>query len=163
MYAIRSYYAAAINGVVYLEVEYDLLPVDHKGYIPRYTSIPVFYSEVYNFLLLEPDTSKWTMDLGNFDVPFRVDREFVKSEESFDYYSGFDKDSVLTSGYDNILLQKFYYSREKFAEGYNRTVEPLLRMFAGRSTPENLETTFVFKWDVITSYSIHYTKLYESG
>lgn len=140
--------SAAINGVVYMEIEYDLLPVEHEGKIPMYTSIPVFYRQINNYLLFEQDFDKWTMDLGNFDVPFAIDGKYVEAEESYDFYSGFDNDSVLTTGYNNILLQKFHYSRAKFEEGYYKTTDPMFAYLSGLEMTENKSTTFNFGWDV---------------
>ena len=140
--------SAAINGVVYMEVEYDLMPVEHEGKIPEYTSIPVFYRKITNLLAFEPNYVKWSMDMGNFDVPFRIDEKFVESEESFDFYSGFDNDHVLTTGYDKILLQKFFYSRDKFHEGYNLTLDSAVSFLNMFSEKEINNTAFLFDWDV---------------
>lgn len=140
--------SAAINGVIFLEADYDLMPVDHEGQIPEYTSVPVFYRKIFNMLLLQEVTERWTMDLENFDVPFRVDEKFVESEDSFDYYSGFDSDNVLTTGYDNILLQRFYYSREKYREGANIEDNSMLTGMMGVNSMISDETTFMFDWDV---------------
>ncbi|HAK45782.1 MAG TPA: hypothetical protein DCO79_07685 [Spirochaeta sp.] len=140
--------SAALNGVVYLEVEYDLLPVDNEGDIPEYTSVPVFYRKLFNLLLFQPMYETWTMDLGNFDVPFSIDGKFVESDNSFDYYTGFDNDSVLTTGYGNILLQRFYYSREKYREGADLYDDSALAGFFGMKSMISEETTFIFNWEV---------------
>ena len=141
--------SAAINGIVYMEADYDLLPVDNEGKIPEYSSIPSFCRSVKDYVMLDSYSDSWTMDIGNFDVPFRVDGRYVESENKFNYYSGFDKDNVITAGYDNILLQRFYYSNTKFKAGYNISL--------GKDAPSEEDlvdeghnnTTFLFEWGVV--------------
>ncbi|MDC7227251.1 MAG: hypothetical protein PQJ61_10870 [Spirochaetales bacterium] len=147
--------SAAVNGVVYMEVEYDLLPVDHEGRIPEYTSVPVYYRKLFNIMMLQPMQDRWTMDIENFDMPFRVDGKYIVSEESFDYYYGFDSDSVLTTGYDNILLQRFYFSNAKLDEGLGIPSSSISTGLFGINRMISEETTFNFKWDVKADKLIH--------
>ncbi len=141
--------SSSLNGVVYLEVEYDLLPVDNEGEIPEHTSVPVFYRQIKQGLFYADTYSKWTIDLGNFDMPFRIDGRFVENENSFDIYRGFDSDSVLTAGWDNIVLKKFDYSRDKFYEGLAVTADRFTANRISRFLSEKNNTSFAFDWDVV--------------
>lgn len=141
--------SVAVNGVVYMDVEYDLLPTDHEGRIRGYTSDPTFFRRERNVLLFKDDMVKWQIDIANFDVPFRSDGKFVSTEESFAFFTGLSTDKVLTIGYDNIVLKRFYYSPAKFRSGYD------ISLGMGSSEPREVNddasrnTVFTYEWDVI--------------
>lgn len=116
----------AVNGVVYMEVEYEILESDHEGPVYATTGTPQFtqggnsgFSSLFTGGSAIVD---WNLDLENFEVPFRTDGRFVTREGKFGIYTGLSMDKVLSLGYDNIVLKRFYYSSDKYYRGYNLSV-----------------------------------------
>jgi len=142
--------SVSINGFVYMEVEYDLLASEHQGKLSGFNVNPVFYQEVRNPLLLQYDQIKWDIDLANFKVPFRSDGRFVTTDATFDYFTGLSEDKVLTLGYDNVVLSRFYFSPTKYRKGYN-----VSHGFGSDDPAEMTEeddkvnTTFTYNWEVV--------------
>ena len=144
--------SVSVNGVVYMEVEYEILSADHEGKITEFTSSPLFNQIKPNIDLIRfkfTDYIKYTMDIDVFDVPFRADNRFVSTEEKYAFYSGLSLDKVLTIGYDNIVLKSFYYSPSKFDIGYDLSLDTdsALEMISEEDDVRN--TTFTYEWDVV--------------
>jgi hypothetical protein len=130
----------AVNDSVFIEVEYELLESDNEGIITEYTDPPSFYRTVSIPFLLQNETSSWKVDIEKFDVPFKTDGQFVTSKQEYSFYSGLSRDNVLTLGYDNIVLKRFYYSPSQQEAG----------IFSESSySPTPRDTTFTYEWEVI--------------
>lgn len=148
--------SVAVNGIVYMEVEYDILESDHEGHISQLTSTPQFMQNnggniLMSVFLGSQPIIEWDLDLENFEVPFRTDGRYVTTEESFGIYTGLSLDKVLSIGYDNIVLKKFYFSADKYNYGYNLSIADELP--AGMiGTEDEMEddnnVTFLYNWDV---------------
>jgi len=141
--------SVAINGVVYMEVEYDILSADHEGKIKEASSTPEIAQNFRNYILFVNQNINWNIDIENFDVPFRSDGKFVSTEESLSFYTGLSMDKVLTLGYDNIVIKRFYHSPSKYRAGYNLSVDSLSSEMEEIIDDESRNTTFTFEWDVV--------------
>lgn len=128
----------AVNGQVYMSMEYELMETDNEGLITPYTSSPSFYRHV-STPLLDSSSSKWTIDIERFDVPFKADGKYVIRKEKYNYYTGLSSDKVLSLGYDNIVLKSFTYSSSKRLKG----------IYEGEYPVSDRETSFTFEWDVV--------------
>lgn len=145
--------SVAINGVVYMEVEYEILESEHEGSIPQMTSTPRFTQQSGKSVLsffTGAQFYHWEIDLENIEVPFRSDNRFVTTEESFGIYTGLSMDKVLSLGYDNIVLKKFYYSLAKFNQGYNLSMADVQSgLFSSTDADtDNHNVTFAYVWGV---------------
>ena len=139
--------SVSINGVLYMEVEYDLLPVEHQGDIASCMTIPSFYQ-----LIKTPFSSEeiqWSIDIDNFEVPFRYDGKFVTSDRDFSFYDGFSSEKSLSPGFDNIVLTRFFYSGSEFLKGYKRSE----KLAKDGAKPFDIEkssySSFIFSWEAI--------------
>jgi len=142
--------SVSINGFVYMEVEYDLLATEHQGKLTGFNINPVFYQEIRTPLLFQYDQIKWDIDLANFKVPFRSDSRFVTTDATFDYFTGLSEDKVLTLGYDNVVLKRFYFSPTKYRNGYNVSHAIGNREATGTAEEDDkINTTFTYEWEVI--------------
>ncbi|MBB6480380.1 hypothetical protein [Spirochaeta isovalerica] len=147
--------SVSINGIVYLEVEYEILESDHEGKIYPLAGTPNFVqNNGGNFLMAlfvgSQPIIEWDLDLENFEVPFRNDNRFVTKEESFGIYTGLSVDKVLSLGYDNIVIKKFYYSYDKFNYGFNLSIadsQPGMMKGDGEMKDE-YNVSFVYDWNV---------------
>ncbi len=142
--------SVSINGIVYMEVEYEILSSDHEGRISEYTSTPKIRQEKQ--IMFSRIPINWDIDIDNFDVPFRSDDHFVSTEEKYAFYTGLSLDKVLTIGYNNIVLKSFYHSPTKYNAGYNISLSNSTS--SNGDSPEFFEnftysTTFTYDWDVI--------------
>ncbi len=138
-------YRVSVNGVVFLEVEYELLTASNTGDVKE----DVFkrnFRRVTTDFLNGTDYETWTMSIENYDVPFKADDKFVKKVSRFSPYYGEYYENVLTLGYGNVVLKKFSYSREKLAEGmaksytgYNYSSDMAKKMAKGVNIDYNYE------------------------
>jgi hypothetical protein len=142
-------YRVSANGVPFLEVEYDLLTVQGNGAVVEDITERTFLRIASSFLT-GTDYEPWGIALGNYDVPFKLDGKFVKEVRRFSPYSGVYYENVLTLGYDNIVLKRFHYSREKLAEGlaksytgYNYQSEMAKKLTKG------INVDYTYEWKAI--------------
>lgn len=143
--------SVSVNGITYLEVEYEILESDHEGPIRPLTSTPNFVqNNSGNFFITlfagSQPVIEWDIDLKNFEVPFRHDNRYITKDESFGIYTGLSMDKVLTLGYDNIVLKRFYYSSEKRNYGYNLSLSPSKDEM--EEIPDNHNVSFEYEWGV---------------
>ena len=141
--------SVSINGFEYMQVEYDLLASDHQGAVEDFTVSPVFYQVINNPLKFQNDSIKWDIDLANFKVPFRSDGEFVTTDASFDYFTGLSEDKVLTLGYNNVVLKRFYFSPSRYRKGYNVSHGMGGKTDEMTAEEDKVNTTFEFTWAII--------------
>jgi hypothetical protein len=142
----------AVNGVVYAEVEYEILPVEAEGEIILYGPDP-YFEEVTSTMSLYGSYTQvdyFRPAVSHFSIGFPDDGEFVKEVEVFNRYRGFSDFNALTLGYDNIVLTKLSYSYEKVVEGISQTD------IGSRSETENLKkmaqgstVEYVYEWETI--------------
>jgi len=143
--------SAALNGVVYMEVEYEILASEHTGKIVEYTSSPVFERVTPKFDASFKFTKSdiWTIDDNNYNVPFKYDGKFVTTEEKYSYYTGLTKDRVLSLGFDNIILKKFYFSSTKLKEGSDLSSKEMKEESEPKEDTNFI--TYTYDWEVIGS------------
>ena len=149
----------AVNGIEYMNVEYDLININREGPIAEYTSSPIYYEEIKNF---GSETNiEWSVDIDNFDVPFRKDGKFVTNEANLGIFGGLSLDKALTLGYDNVVLTRFYYSQSAFQAGYQLTFNKDANV-----DPEkihNTSVTFDFVWEVIGETLVQKGMTFDQG
>lgn len=157
-------YRASCNGVVYCEIDWDILVSKNKGaitsdieskyYIEQEDS---FYDSYYYF---------WYADLDKYPVPFMPDTKYIKKLSVFQGYYFVDK-SILTLGYDNIVLKRYFYSSKKFYEGAAKTYpEGSSRNTMLKNLAKNSTIEFNYDWDVIAdticmkkmAFNAHFSK-----
>lgn len=136
--------SVAVNGTVYLEVEYTLLPVKASGIINPQTVNPHFFALVK--VLLEKKVETWDIGLDNFPVPFKTDDKFVTTKEDFSFYGGIKLNNYLSLGYDNIVLKRFFYSRDALSKGLTKSLQKGLSNPINSSQKNNWE--FLMDWEV---------------
>jgi len=108
----------SVNGVVFVEIEWDLLTTKHDG--PVTQDLTRSFSRYYQNLLLGNTFGSWRVDLDRYPVAFRSDNKLVKQIQRV--IGGYiDTDNYLTLGYGNIVLKRFSYSYEKLSMGVAKT------------------------------------------
>ena len=112
----------SVNGTVYMNVDYELLSASTaKGEITQ-GSVTRYFTQIYrHFLSTATDNVRWNIDLAEYPVDFEADGKFVVNHSSFSPYYGFDKDHVLTLGYDNVVLKRYSYSYADFTAGFKKS------------------------------------------
>jgi len=148
--------SVAVNGVVYLEVVYDILESDHEGAIRQLTSTPNFVQNDSGNMLMtlfagRQPIYEWDLDLEHWEVPFNSDDRFVTREESFGIYTGLSVDKVLSLGYDNIVLKKFYYSYDNLENGLKLSLggDQQTGLFkTDDEMKDEINITFEYDWSV---------------
>lgn len=112
---------AYVNGELYSSVTYDVLTTSAEGAIEKDVSGAFFYRTV-KVPFQEEMTTKWSISLKKFPVPFNKDDKFVSSESIFSRYYGYEYNNVLNIGYDNIVVKEFFYSYDKVVEGVAKSL-----------------------------------------
>lgn len=141
------------NGIVYLEVEYEILPTQAKGIVSQATRNRYVEQMVYEGipLLGAWKSNKWAVNLEDFPVSFRADDKFIVRKNWFSSYSGIEVDNILSLGYDNIVLKRYSYSFEKLSQGVIQSFPDGIgiwqAMYAEASRGNNYE--FNYDWKVI--------------
>ncbi|MBI9099116.1 MAG: hypothetical protein JEY91_11595, partial [Spirochaetaceae bacterium] len=125
----------------------EILPAEHEGAVGESAPTP----EVDQFIkfLFSENHRTWSIDIDNYEVPFQTDRKFVSTEEKYGFYTGLSLDKVLTVGYDNIVLKRFYHSPSKFIAGYNLSLDSDPSEIDEILEDKSHNTTFVYQWDVV--------------
>jgi len=142
-------YRVSANGVPFVEIDYELLTAQGKGVVLEDITERTFLRVLTSFLS-GTDVEPWSIALGNYNVPFKVDGKFVKEERRFNIYDGQYTENALTLGYDNIVLKRFHYSREKLAQGlgncytgYNYYSE------MAKSLTKGINVDYTYEWKAI--------------
>lgn len=142
-------YRMSVNGVPFVEVDYELLTVAGNGLVGE--DIPERnFTRILNSMWTGASIEEWTIAIDNYSVGFQADGRLVKEMDAFSSYQGFYQYNVLTLGYDNIVLTRFRYSYEKLAEGinksftgYNYQSDMLKKMYRG------INVEYGYEWKVI--------------
>jgi hypothetical protein len=138
----------AANGIVFLEVDYEIFTVEQEGILLLETETPKVvinridpWSGTINQL--------WTMGLEAYPVSFRIDDKFVIEEEIFSPLSGYFNNRVLSYGYNNIAITRFFFSYEKLSEGINDSFIKYNPNTASMvAALQDSEVEFFINWDV---------------
>jgi hypothetical protein len=130
-------------------VEYEILASEHEGPIEGFSSSPNIKENLRNYLLFIDQTLNWNIDIDNFEVPFQTDGYFVTTEEKYAFYTGLSMDKVLSVGYDNIVLKRFYHSKAKYYAGFKVSLDNQSREMEEISDEKTRNTLFTFDWDVV--------------
>ena len=140
-------YRVSANGVPFMEIEYQLLTAQGNGVVKE----DIFQRNLMRVISSFISGTKyqtWSIALQNYEVPFKVDDKFVKEVRRFDPDEGVYYENALTLGYDNIVLTRFHYSREKLMEGiaksytgYNYQSEMAKKLTKGN----NVDYTYEWK------------------
>lgn len=140
---------AYVNGELYSSVDYDVLEVTAEGPIVKDVTEAFFYKET-KLLFQKPLNQIWRVSLLEYPVPYSIDDKFVRNVETFSPYSGYRDDSILNIGFDNIVVNKYYYSYDKLLNGISKSLP------YGSSKSRKLQSltngyniTFEYKWDSI--------------
>lgn len=138
------------NGVVYIEVDYQLLTSTNKGPVSGSVDNRRFSQTTYR-PLSSPLNYYWKVNLENYPVHFEADDKFVETRTTFSPYSGVDTDNVMTLGYDNIVLKHYSFSYEKLAEGIKKSYNNPFEAFTFANVTSDLtgsSFSFDYSWDV---------------
>jgi hypothetical protein len=142
-------YRVSANGVPFIEIDYELLTAAGNGAVVEDITERAFLRVVSDFLS-GTDIEPWSIALSNYNVPFKVDSKFVKEARRFNIYDGQYTENVLTLGYDNIVLKRFHYSKEKLAQGlgnsytgYNYYSEMAKKLTTG------INVDYTYEWKAI--------------
>lgn len=149
------------NGVVFAEAEYEILPIEAEGGQIEFTETPNFILRK-NELFSGTTNQYWSIDIADYPVSFKTDSRFVYSADQFNPYYGYSSRPVLSYGYDNIVLTRFFYSFEELSRGINMSYysyNAMASMVARQL--ENTDVEFIIEWDVIADRivqtSVEYT------
>lgn len=140
-------YRQSANDEVYLEIEYDTLQTQAKGPVKQGTERRQFSAETQ--VGFDKYFTNFTIDLDRFSVDFPADGKFVVSQQTFNGYSGFSTENVLTLGYDNIVLKHYMYSRDKLDEGVRKSFPAGLFGLGSQPNIKNRSSEFNYEWKVI--------------
>lgn len=155
--------SVSVNGVPFLEVEYESLVVPGAGaivsdiqkrtYIYRYSPSPL--SAPYDF--------ERTISLENYTVQFRADDRFVKETTYYGTNGYYYKDNTMTLGWDNLALKRFFYSQEKLSEGIAKTYTGYNSMSAMfQKMSKGINATYSYDWKVIAGKICQTKMTYEA-
>jgi hypothetical protein len=139
------------NGVTYLEVDYDLLPCKATGEIHPTTTKRYFSEKNISLDLNKPSNIYWNVTMDNFPVDFKADGKFIKALDTYSYYTGFGSRDVLTLGYDNIVLTKYFYSYESLMAGMKKSYSGFAAYNFASNTRFLVGAVYDFKneWQVV--------------
>lgn len=137
-------YRASINGVVYMELEYELLNTTAKGEVLEEISSRSFYRKSFNPITFQSYAEKFVINMRNDPVAFRADEKFIK--ELNNYYYGLGSINVLTLGFDNVVLKRYHVSSAKRSEGFEKSGISLNQR---KSNVKHLASTYEYQWAVI--------------
>jgi hypothetical protein len=130
----------SVNGVVYVEIEYDVLASQNKGKVTQGTSNRRFV--VQQQLGFDKVFFSWYPNLDHFPVGFKDDGKFVVAQRTFNNYSGWNDENVLTLGFDNVVLKHYLYSYSKMVEGFNKSFQ--WNLFNSRGDVRTDDTEFTY-------------------
>ncbi len=155
--------SVSVNGVAFLEVEYESLVVPGSGAIRSDISKRSFNWKYQSSPLSAPYYFDRTISLENYTVQFRADDKFVKKTTYYGTNGYFYDDNTLTLGWDNLALKRFFYSQEKLAEGFAKTYSgynSASAMFQKMS--KGINATYSYDWKVIAGKICQTKMVYEA-
>ncbi len=148
-----------VNDEAYLELEYEILPVQNKGLVLQPTKNRRFTSQEYN-LILGTLVYNWDISLGNYPVAFASDERFV-----IETGIGHNAENILSLGFDNVVLKKYDFSDAKFALGVNKSYPNGLGLLNsyGRLANSLLgsKISFEYEWKVIAGQICQIKTIYQ--
>jgi len=136
------------NGETYCEMEWQLLKTQHKGQIKM--DIKSKYYTKKKSMVISTKLQFWRANLSEYPVPFQPDGKFIDKYYSYSYYGGRKQESVLSLGYNNVVLKKYSTSYMNYLKGVSQS-------FAYGSFKRNYianlfkvgKVEFKYKWRVI--------------
>jgi hypothetical protein len=155
-------YRVSVNGVAFMEIEYDLLTVAGSGEVKADISERNFV-RIRSTFMAGTDFQFWGVALDNYSVGFPSDDKFVKAVRRFDSDKGTYLENILTLGFDNIVLKRFHFSRESLANGVAKSYTGYnfgSQVFKQLTKGQNVDYTY--EWKVIANKICQAKTAYEA-
>ena len=136
------------NGEVYCEIQWDIMDSKNKGSITQ-----DIYSKFYiqkDQVLTSVSYKRWYADLDDYPIPFLSDGKFIKNIKGYTVFYQYTEKNVLTLGYDNIVLKRYFYSYDKLRQGQAKTYPAgSLKNTLIASLSKNSDVEFNYDWNVV--------------
>jgi len=145
--------SASINGVPYLELEYETLSVTATGEVKPTTATRYFLKQVTDYSY-GTRMESFDVSLDNFSVDFKPDDKFIKTITRYSngyYGTRVTKANVLSLGFDNVVLKKYSFNLEKMAEGLKKsyTGQKAKKFAKAQEELKDSTVSFDFAWEAI--------------
>jgi hypothetical protein len=142
----------SVNGVVYMEVEYELLAVAAKGEVTVDIAARSYRRNVYNSYYNQSVPEEYELNLQNNPVDWNADDKFIKAT-SFIANGNLRTHNSLTMGFDNVVLKKYHFSTAKLLEGRLKSINSSSKNAISFNPLErypslNRMFTYEYEWEV---------------
>lgn len=108
----------SVNGTTFAKLEYEILAIEGSGIIRPWAEEPSFQSVESDPLSGAIYSAKsWTISPSAYYLGFKVDGKFVEGRTGYSEYYGFYDIPSISLGWNNIVLNNFFYSYEELING----------------------------------------------
>lgn len=110
----------AINGELYFEITYEILPVENSGIIIPWEKAPSYSRLNTTSSGAIYSSQDWIADVSRYYVYFLTDGMFVVDQQYFSSDVGFYNNKSLTMGFNNIVVKEVIFSTGTISSVINR-------------------------------------------